>query len=356
MVIPQFKETPKPRAIIESTSEEAEGTSDTEHPFADAPDAAYAAPANRNFGAPPKAPPAKKPTPAYRTIAPVYDDKVAEVAFDKAMSSLVTITQRELLSLSPEVRALLREAVSARRTSTKEPAQPSNQPAEIHVLASEEEIAYAIDDLGIKDLRHEADKKPMEIFAQAAQGSLPLPPPNATIIPDIYDTYLQSLPEGQVPGQLIVAKESMALRSIFPVVNNHNHVEAILDPGSQIIAMSEEVCIDLALPYDPGVILTMQSANGAIDQSLGLARNVPIYIGDITLYVQIHIIRSPAYDILLGRPFDTLTESVVRNYANEEQTITIFDPNTGRRATVPTSPRGRARRIVQRENFTASRI
>lgn len=103
VVIPQFKETPKPRAIIESTSEEAEGTSDTEHPFADAPDAAYAAPANRNFGAPPKAPPAKKPTPAYRTIAPVYDDKVAEVAFDKAMSSLVTITQRELLSLSPEV-------------------------------------------------------------------------------------------------------------------------------------------------------------------------------------------------------------------------------------------------------------
>ena len=52
-------------------------------------------------------------------------------------------------------------------------------------------------------------------------------------------------------------------------------------------------------------------------------------IGDIMLYVQIHIIRSPAYDILLGRPFDVLTESVVRNFTNEDQTITIFDPNTG---------------------------
>jgi hypothetical protein len=49
----------------------------------------------------------------YRIIAPVYNDKVAEVAFDKAMTLLVTITQRELLSLSPEVRALLREAVLA---------------------------------------------------------------------------------------------------------------------------------------------------------------------------------------------------------------------------------------------------
>ena len=185
---------------------------------------------------------------------------------------------------------MLREAVSARRTSAKEPPQPSNKPTEIHSLASDEEIAYAIDDLGVEDAHHEVVKKPTEIFAQVAREPLPLPLPNATIIPDIYDTYFHSLSEGQVPDQLIVAKESMALRSIFPVVNNQCHVEAILDPGSQIIAMSEEICMNLELPYDPGVILTMQSANGAIDQSLGLARNVPIYIGDITLYVQIHII------------------------------------------------------------------
>ena len=51
---------------------------------------------------------------------------------------------------------------------------------------------------------------------------------------------------------------------------------------------------------------------------------------------------------------DVLTESVVRNFANEDQTITIFDPNTGRRATVPTSPRGRPRRVVQRPSFQAS--
>ena len=53
--------------------------------------------------------------------------------------------------------------------------------------------------------------------------------------------------------------------------------------------------------YDPSIILNMQSANGEVNQSLGLARNVAMQIGNITLYIQIHIICSPAYDILLGR-------------------------------------------------------
>ena len=56
--------------------------------------------------------------------------------------------------------------------------------------------------------------------------------------------------------------------------------------------------MDLALIYDPSIILNMQSANGEVDKSLGLARNVAMRIRNITLYVQIHIIRSPAYDIL----------------------------------------------------------
>ena len=55
--------------------------------------------------------------------------------------------------------------------------------------------------------------------------------------------------------------------------------------------------------YDPAIKLNMQSANGTRDWSLGLARNVPFTIGTITLYLQVHIIDSPAYDILLGRPF-----------------------------------------------------
>ena len=105
--------------------------------------------------------------------------------------------------------------------------------------------------------------------------------------------------------------------------------------------MSEAVCHELGLPYDPSIVLHMQSANGTLDQSLGLSRNVPFQIGTITMYLQVHVISSPAYDVLLGRPFDVLTESVVRNFSNEDQTITIQDPNSGRHVTIPTRPRTR---------------
>ena len=64
--------------------------------------------------------------------------------------------------------------------------------------------------------------------------------------------------------------------------------------------MSEEVCNALALSYDPAICLLMISANGGINKALGLARNVPFRIGDITLYLQMHILRNPTYDILLG--------------------------------------------------------
>jgi hypothetical protein len=124
------------------------------------------------------------------------------------------------------------------------------------------------------------------------------------------------------------------------LIDNQETIECIVDPGSQIIAMSEDYAHQLGLIYDPTIILNMESANGEINQSLGLARNVLCNIGDVTLYLQIHVIREPAYNVLLGRPFDVLTESIVKNFANDDQTITIRDPNTGHRITIPTIPRG----------------
>jgi hypothetical protein len=122
------------------------------------------------------------------------------------------------------------------------------------------------------------------------------------------------------------------------VINNREEVEDIIDPGSQIIAMSEAVCHDIGLAYDPSIKLHMQSANGEVDQSLSLSHNIPCKINTITLYLQIHIIWSLAYDILLGQPFDVLTESTVKNFPNEDQTITIVDPNTKCSITIPTLP------------------
>jgi hypothetical protein len=163
-------------------------------------------------------------------------------------------------------------------------------------------------------------------------------PKDSLIIPDPIESYYNSLSPGEEPSldRLTVAKESTAIRSILALVDTCQKRECTIDPGCQVIAMSESTCHSLALPYDPEIRLNMESANGTYDWSLGLARNVPFLVGTITLYLQVHVIRSPSYDILLGRPFNVLTES----FANEDQTITITDPNTQKRCTIPTFARG----------------
>jgi hypothetical protein len=119
-------------------------------------------------------------------------------------------------------------------------------------------------------------------------------------IPDVYETYINSLAPGERPMPLNVAQELHALWSITIVIDNREEVEGIINPGSQIIAMSEAVSHDISLVYDPSIKLNIQSANGKVDHSLHLSHSIPCKINTITLYLQIHSIQSPAYDILLG--------------------------------------------------------
>ena len=296
---------------------DSNGTSSVEHPFAHpsqqrlgnaAVEAAVAAFLSRQG--------------SYTTNARIYDEKVADKVFDQILNLPMTISQRELLSLAPEIRARVAEA-----TTKQHIVRTNAQPV----------LPRLPDATAVTKVTRSMEAHMPTTFAKAVCKI----PEDTTIIQDPYEAFLRSRPsdaDGEEP--IKVATESNALRAIMPLVAEQEYIEAILDPGCQIVAMSEEVCLALAIPYDPNVRLNMVSANGGVDQSLGLAKNVPFKIGEITVYLQVHILRQPAYDILLGRPFDVLTESVVQNYSNENQTITILDPNTGKRAAVPTIRRG----------------
>ncbi|KAF7350636.1 Integrase catalytic domain-containing protein [Mycena sanguinolenta] len=271
-----------------------------QHPFSNARDAAYAPPKDRNLGLPPPAP--TKAGPAFRTSAPVYNPRDASDVFESCLNAPVTLTQRQIWSIAPEVRAQLREATTPHRAPPKDSKNSG---------------------ISTTQFFHDID------------SPLPFPndspvDPDPTVEQNIYhDVLIHSLPTsytnsvqaGTIPDDLVVSMESSAICSILPIIDNQQQIESIVDGGSQIIAMSEAICHELGLIYDPRIFLRMQSANGSISPSLGLARNVPFRIGDITLYLQVHI-------------------SIIRNFANEDQTITICDPNSGKLATVPTVPRG----------------
>ncbi|KAF8169240.1 hypothetical protein BJ912DRAFT_933937 [Pholiota molesta] len=318
-------------------------SSGLEHPYHNANDAAYAPPQTRNVGAPADKANAPRRDPTYRTLPPVHDPAIAVKIFNQSLETPVTITQRELLSLAPEVRSQYREATTIRRQPSKE-ATPTTVNLFDSIYANDMAPMPVFNLSVIESYAPEEDEYYERLdYSQFvnADGINGQPPPRvAAIIGDHYDLYYRTLAPGERPdfGMLTVAVESAALRSLHAVVDGTLRVECVIDPGSTIIAMSEEQSTALNLAYDPTIVLKMQSANGAIDPSLGLARNVPFLIGEVTVYLQVHIIRHAPYDVLFGRPFDIITSSVVRNYANEDQTLTIKDVNTGNTATARSSP------------------
>lgn len=313
--IPAAAPAPSSSPSTQSTSQPTT-TAPPVHPFANARDATYAPPNVRNFATPPKPSNDKGKEPAYKTVVPIIQPKLAEEIFQRSMKSqFVTLTPEELLSIAPDVRTKYREAVTPKRVST-EPVTSA------HIVEIADDEVISINQLSCSGATLE---------------------PGATIVPDPYETYLKHVPHGEYPAEFTVARDSNAIRSIIALIDNKEQIECIVDPGSQIVAMSEEICLGLNLLFDPTIQLNMQSANGEVDRSLGLIRNVPFRIGEIVLYLQAHVIRNAAYDILLGRPFDVLTQSVVKNFADENQTITILCPNTGETVTIPTYARGRSR-------------
>ncbi|KAG6896278.1 hypothetical protein C0995_011639, partial [Termitomyces sp. Mi166 len=128
-------------------------------------------------------------------------------------------------------------------------------------------------------------------------------------------------------ASLCITKDTDLFRAIMAIIDRKEEVECIVDSGLQIVSMLEEITHQLGLVYDRTVMLNMQSANGVIDQSRGLARNVPCTIAGLTIYFPVHVISQPAYNILLGKPFNVLTHSIIRTLSANETVITITDPN-----------------------------
>jgi hypothetical protein len=176
---------------------------------------------------------------------------------------------------------------------------------------------------------------------------------SAYVVGDVVLQYLESVPEDQTPKKIVVAKDSQSLRSIYPLLNGRIHVECLLDSGSQIVSISQDKAEKSGLVWDPDIVIYMQSANKGLDKSLGLARNVPFLFNDMTVLLQVHVIREPAYDLLLGRPFDTLMQTLVQNFADGRQTVTLLDPMTNRRLTIPTFARGTAALLSSKSKPTS---
>lgn len=155
---------------------------------------------------------------------------------------------------------------------------------------------------------------------------------------EIREVFFNERREPKEGDRVYVAKESMPIRGIWARIGDRP-VHCILDWGCSIIAMSAATCNALGIVFDPTRSIPLQSANGKSDWTLGLATDVPFRFGDVTAILQVHIADSPAYDVLLGRPFAILTQARTQDFCSGDQHLTLTDPNNERVITIPTSPR-----------------
>lgn len=136
------------------------------------------------------------------------------------------------------------------------------------------------------------------------------------------------------------ANESEDLKTIWPHIAGAGRHECLLDEGSQIVSMSKRKALELGISWDPEKRLPMTSANNMTEYTDGIASNVPFTFGNITLYLQVHILQRSATDILLGRPFKRIARCNTQDNPDGSVIITITDPSSGKRTSMATFSQG----------------
>ena len=275
--------------------------------------------------------------PGFKNQAPLQQDGRAKDLLEEALENPISITTKDLLSISEPMRQELKKLLIKKRLEKKSVSLAAEvDPGGVKGTSSQRQVEM----ISVERLPGAT----YEVLAEDTNGMAK----GSVVVSDPVMQYLNTLAPGEKPKSVVVAAESHALRTVYPLINGIGEVESLLDPGSQIVSMSRAVAQMLQVPWDPDITVHMESANKSLEKTLGLAKNVPFVFGPITVYLQVHVIERVAYKVLLGRPFDTITESEVKNSKDGSQSLTLTDLNTGERCVMHTHERGKAPTVLTR--------
>ena len=221
------------------------------------------------------------PASQFRYHTPIEDAKTISKVANQTLDVSITLPIRDLLSILPDVRRHIKEQIVTKRVTTAS--------ANAH---------------------------------------------NANTV----ECFMAALPERS--DNIIVADHSVNLRVLDLLLNDKVQVEAILDEGSQIVGLRKDIWEKLGLPIRSDHKMNMVSANASSNQTIGLIHNLKVTIRAYNFYLQVQVVENASYEMLLGRPFLTLTEANTQHRANSDLHITLQDPNSKAILTLPTRARG----------------
>jgi len=83
----------------------------------------------------------------------------------------------------------------------------------------------------------------------------------------------------------------------------------------------------------------MESANSTTSMTLGLIEDQPAQLGPIAFNLQIQVVDSAPFEVLLGRPFFDVTNCKEISRAGGHHEIRVYDPEYGTPYVFATQPR-----------------
>ena len=211
----------------------------------------------------------------YKYSSAIEDPAVARLVLERSLDNKITLSQRELLALSSEMRRQYKDLTITKRVPVEE----------AHMLDS-----------------------------QLAQPDSQ-PPQRVT-----------------EPGYIAVnegwasAKEALPLRTVRALVEGLVEIDCILDQGASVNIIREDVWKRLQIPLEPKKCLSLESANTGVDKTLGLVEGAAFCIAGIQVSLPVQVVKTAPFQALLGRPFFAVTECETKDFEDGEQHITLTDP------------------------------
>jgi len=268
--------------------------------------------------------------------APIEEGVKAEEILNRMLEGEMKVTPKELWAVAPKLRAALKEILTSKCSNKdesredkgpeKEDNQPQKKVVSVNSLENSEKQQEVIEIENGEVMKVWAVADPVLQFLEK-------------LSPEEHSCQIFAIEE-EGNEEERVAPDIAHLRVVPAVINGIGEEEVLLDSGSQIVSMTKKVATANKVSWDPSLSIQMQSANGLLSRTCGLARNVPFTLGEVTVLLQVHVMDAVPYTVLLGRPFDTITESRIVNDKEGDQTVCITCPNTGTKVAIPTYKRG----------------
>ncbi|KAJ3871006.1 hypothetical protein F5051DRAFT_446789 [Lentinula edodes] len=260
----------------------------------------YVPPQERTVGVQPK-----EDQRNYHYRAPIETEAAVERVIQTGLSSMVSVRQDDLLAIAPEYRKKVKDSITSRQIGVD------------GVLFEEANILQQV----------------LMLDLDLANGMY-----SVLVTQESLESFFTDFGDAKEGDRLYVAKESHSIRAVNATVGGRP-AHCILDGGCSIVVMSDSACNAFGFVFNPEKWINLQSANGNTDWSLGLAKDVPFCFGDVIAFLQVQVVDSPAYDFILGQPFEILMQASYKNFLSGDQHLTLTDPNTYKVVTIPTVPR-----------------